>query len=81
MTFIEEIERVAMNIVYQLDDDSDLSVEFRQANNDRRIDFVAMLIGALISRLRGGKCSSSPHCSHNTNGRDLDKPCSVELKP
>lgn len=28
----------------------------------------------------GGKtprCSSSPLCSHNTNGRDLDKPCSI----
>lgn len=27
------------------------------------------------------KCKSSPYCSHNTNGRDLDKPCSIELKP
>lgn len=25
------------------------------------------------------KCKTSPHCSHNTNGRDLDKPCSVEF--
>lgn len=23
------------------------------------------------------KCKSSPYCSHNTNGRDLDKPCSI----
>ncbi len=26
------------------------------------------------------KCKSSPNCSHNTNGRALDKPCSIELK-
>lgn len=26
-------------------------------------------------------CKSSPHCSHNTNGRDLNKPCSIELPP
>lgn len=25
------------------------------------------------------KCKSSPHCSHNTNGRDLNKPCSVSI--
>lgn len=25
------------------------------------------------------KCNSSPFCSHNTNGRDLDKPCSVSI--
>lgn len=25
------------------------------------------------------KCKTSPHCSHNTNGRDLDKPCSIEF--
>lgn len=25
-------------------------------------------------------CKSSPHCSHNTNGRDLSLPCSIELK-
>ena len=33
-----------MNIVYQLDDDANLPVEFRQANNDKRIDFVIKLI-------------------------------------
>lgn len=38
------IESVAMNIVYQLDDDSGASVEFRQTNNDKRIDFVMQLI-------------------------------------
>ena len=27
------------------------------------------------------KCKTSPHCSHNTNGRSFDKPCSVEWKP
>lgn len=26
------------------------------------------------------KCKTSPYCSHNTNGRSLDKPCSLELK-
>jgi len=25
------------------------------------------------------RCKTSPDCSHNTNGRDLDKPCSVEF--
>lgn len=25
------------------------------------------------------KCKTSPLCSHNTNGRDMDKPCSVEF--
>ncbi len=25
------------------------------------------------------KCKSSPDCSHNTNGRDMDKPCSIEF--
>lgn len=24
-------------------------------------------------------CKSSPLCSHNTNGRSLDKPCSISL--
>lgn len=38
------IESVAMNIFYQLDDDSGASVDFRQANNDKRIDFVMQLI-------------------------------------
>ena len=38
------IEKIAMNIVYQLDDDANLPVEFRQANNDKRIDFVIKLI-------------------------------------
>lgn len=47
----EEVEHLAMNIVYQLDDDSGLSVDFRQANNDRRIDFVKGLIKDLISDL------------------------------
>ena len=40
----EEVENIARNIVFQLDDDSGLSVEFRQANNDRRIDFVKELL-------------------------------------
>lgn len=40
----EEIERIAMNIVYQLDDDSGVPVEFRQANNDKRINFVKGLL-------------------------------------
>lgn len=26
-------------------------------------------------------CKTSPLCSHNTNGRDIDKPCSIEYKP
>lgn len=26
-------------------------------------------------------CKTSPFCSHNTNGRDLDKPCSIEFRP
>lgn len=25
------------------------------------------------------RCASGPLCSHNTNGRDLDKPCSIEF--
>jgi hypothetical protein len=25
------------------------------------------------------RCKTSPLCSHNTNGRDLDKPCSIEV--
>lgn len=40
----EILEKLAMNIVYQLDDDANLSVEFRQENNDKRITFVAKLI-------------------------------------
>lgn len=40
----KDIEGVAMNIVYQLDDDANLSVGFRQANNDKRIDFVENLL-------------------------------------
>lgn len=24
-------------------------------------------------------CKTSPHCSHNTNGRSLDKPCSIRF--
>ena len=47
MTLDEKIERMAMNLVYQLDDDAGLSVEFRQANNDKRIDFVKKVISAL----------------------------------
>jgi len=39
-----------MNIVYQLDDDSGATLEFRQANNDKRIDFVMKLIATLLSR-------------------------------
>jgi len=39
-----KLEKLAMNIVYQLDDDAKLSVDFRQANNDRRIDFVIKLL-------------------------------------
>lgn len=27
------------------------------------------------------KCKTSPMCSHNTNGRDLNKPCSIEFNP
>lgn len=27
------------------------------------------------------KCVTSPNCSHNTNGRDRDKPCSIEFRP
>jgi len=46
----EDIEHVAMNIVYQLDDDSGATLEFRQANNDKRIDFVMKLIATLLSR-------------------------------
>jgi hypothetical protein len=46
-TVEEKLERIAMNIVYQLDDDSGLSVEFRQANNDKRIDFVKSLLSTL----------------------------------
>lgn len=38
------IEKIAMNIVFQLDDDSGASVEFRQANNDKRINFVMGLL-------------------------------------
>ena len=48
----KEIERVAMNIVYQLDDDSGLSLDFRQANNDKRINFVIKLISELIEDTR-----------------------------
>lgn len=44
------IEKIAMNIVYQLDDDAKLSVEFRQANNDKRIDFVKGLIQSSITQ-------------------------------
>ncbi len=40
----EILEKLAMNIVYQLDDDANLSVEFRQKNNDKRITFVTKLI-------------------------------------
>lgn len=47
-TRLDLVERVAMNIVYQLDDDSGASVEFRQANNDKRIDFVSKLILELL---------------------------------
>ena len=46
----EWIEKVAMNIVYQLDDDAKLSVEFRQANNDKRIDFVKGLIQSSLTQ-------------------------------
>jgi len=28
---------------------------------------------------RMGQCATSERCSHNTNGRDMDKPCSVEV--
>ena len=44
------IEKIAMNIVYQLDDDAKLSVEFRQANNDKRIDFVKGLIQSSLTQ-------------------------------
>lgn len=27
------------------------------------------------------KCSTSPHCSHNLNGKELSKPCSIEWQP
>ena len=27
------------------------------------------------------ECKTSPNCSHNTNGRDMNKPCSVEFNP
>ena len=49
---MRDIEKIAMNIVYQLDDDSGLSVEFRQANNDKRIDFVKELIQSAIAQER-----------------------------
>lgn len=29
---------------------------------------------------REPNCKTSPHCSHNTNRRDLSKPCSIEVK-
>lgn len=49
LTLDNWIERKAMNIVYQLDDDSGLSIEFRQANNDKRIDFVEQILNELLS--------------------------------
>ena len=30
-------------------------------------------------RQQKNKCQSHPQCSHNTNGRDLDKPCSISF--
>jgi hypothetical protein len=29
---------------------------------------------------RGGQCSTSGVCSHNTNGRSMDKPCSISAE-
>lgn len=31
------------------------------------------------TRFPSQKCKTSPHCSHNTNGRDLSKPCSISV--
>ena len=54
---IEKIsEQLAMNIVFQLDDDADLDVDFRQANNDKRIDFVKGLIQNAIKQDRDRAC-------------------------
>jgi len=64
---IKEIERVAMNIVYQLDDDSKLSVEYRQANNDRRIDFVAIILGEALTSYKKKLLEGLPKRKHKGN--------------
>lgn len=54
----KEVEHIAMNIVYQLDDDSGASVEFRQANNDKRIEFVKKLIYKALTSYTEGMVKS-----------------------
>ena len=48
---MKRIEHVAMNIVYQLGDLYELSVEKRQATNDEAVDFVEKVIKDYIENL------------------------------
>ena len=34
----------------------------------------------MTNQQRKERCKSHPNCSHNTNGRDLSLPCSIEFK-
>ena len=45
-THTERMERVAMNIVYQLADEWKVDVGIRQSTNDKCIDFVIMLLAS-----------------------------------
>ena len=47
---VQEIERVAMNIVYQIGDELGIKTEVRQTTNDEFIDFAIKLIKPLISQ-------------------------------
>ena len=49
----KQAERVAMNIVYQLGDILEASVDKRQATNDKAIDFVQKLILDFAKRFAG----------------------------
>lgn len=45
-------ERFAMNIVYQIGDELEVSVEKRQATNDKLIDFVMKLLSQVEQEVR-----------------------------
>ena len=48
----------------------------------KRIGKVEGRVELLIQQIKGGeKCKTHPECSHNTNERNMEKPCSVEFKP
>lgn len=46
------VERVAMNIVYQIGDVLEADVDKRQATNDKAIDFTMTLINSLLQQQR-----------------------------